>query len=73
MIHTREEKISTAGRGAGGLCLREMFGSGGRAFPTEAHNATRASSRGSAISTPALRPSVARPEGLRFRGERQVV
>lgn len=61
------------GGGWGWGALREMFGKGGGAFPTKAQNATLASSGGSAITTPALRPSVARPEGLLFCCKRQEV
>ena len=69
----RKKSIPSEGGWGGGLYLREMFGRGRGAFPTKAQNATLASSRGSAITTPALRPSVARPEGLLFCCKRQEV
>lgn len=49
--------------GEGGLYLTEMFGRGGGAFPTKAQDATLASSRGSAIATPALAPPSPAPRG----------
>lgn len=58
-LHQGENQYHQSGRGP----PREMFGRGGGAFPTKAQNATIASSGGSAITTPALRPPSPAPRG----------